>query len=170
RDSIARSIVVNMDSLRKLRPARRDSINNGADDDGSGSMAVLEIAEALAKLPAKPKRSILFVWHTGEEAGLLGAKYFTDNPTVPRDSIIAQVNMDMIGRGRAEDTPEGGPDMLMVVGANRISKDLGTTVEAVNKDKKHNLRFDYTWDAPDHPQRIYGRSDHAMYARHGIPI
>jgi Zn-dependent M28 family amino/carboxypeptidase len=163
-------VVINVDSLRKLRPARPDSIGNGADDDGSGSVAVLEIAEALAKLPAKPKRSILVVFHTGEEAGLLGSKYFMEHPTVPRDSIVAQVNLDMIGRGRAEDTPEGGPDMVMVVGANRISTELGKIVETANTEKGHKLRLDYSWDAPDHPQRIYGRSDHASYARRGIPI
>jgi hypothetical protein len=169
-DSLMRSVVVNMDSLRKLHPARRDSIGNGADDDGSGSVAVLEIAEALAKLPKKPKRSILFVWHTGEEAGLLGSAYFMEHPTVPRDSIVTQVNLDMIGRGRAEDTPEGGPDMVMAVGANQISSELGKIVEAANTEKGHKLRLDYSWDAPDHPQGIYGRSDHASYARRGIPI
>jgi hypothetical protein len=170
RDSLERLIVVNIDSLRKIRPARLDSIANGADDDGSGSVAVLEIAEALAKLPAKPKRSILFVFHTGEEAGILGSQYFMEHPTVPRDSIIAQVNLDMIGRGSLADTPEGGPNMLMVVGARRLSTQLGQLVEAVNTDKHHNLRLDYTWDAPDHPQGIYSRSDHYSYAERGIPI
>ena len=85
---------------RCSRP-RRDSIFNGADDDGSGSVSVLEIAEALAKSPDRPKRSILFVWHTGEELGLLGSDCFTHHPTVPRDSIVAQLNIDMIGRGGA---------------------------------------------------------------------
>jgi hypothetical protein len=89
-------ITVNMDSIRKLYPKPRlDSINNGADDDGSGSMGVLEIAEAIMAMPVKPKRSILFVWHTGEEAGLLGAAHFTRNPTVPIDSIVAQLNVEI---------------------------------------------------------------------------
>src|SRR5439155_699664 len=82
---------------------RPDSISNGADDDGSGSVAALEIAERIAALKQKPKRSILFVWHTAEEKGLLGSRYFTDHPTVPRDSIVAQFNMDMVGRGSADD-------------------------------------------------------------------
>ncbi len=82
---------------------RPDSISNGADDDGSGSVAVLEIAERIGSLKQKPKRSILFVWHTAEEKGLLGSRYFTDHPTVPRDSIVAQLNMDMVGRGNADD-------------------------------------------------------------------
>src|SRR5258705_421022 len=100
------------DSLHARHGARRDSINNGADDDGSGSMSVLEIAEALATARTKPKRSILFVWHTGEEAGLWGSEHFTDHPTVPRESIVAQLNMDMVGRGAASDVTgelkEGG--------------------------------------------------------------
>ena len=91
-----------VDSLRKVRPARLDSIVNGADDDGSGSMALLEIAEAMARAPTKPKRSLLFVWHSGEESGLLGCRWFTDHPTVPRDSIVAQINIDMIAPRGAE--------------------------------------------------------------------
>src|SRR5205823_6602500 len=90
------------DSLAALHPARRDSIYNGADDDGSGSVVLLEIAESFAKGP-RPKRSVLFVWHAAEEDGLLGSRYFTDHPTVARDSIVAQLNTDMIGRGRATD-------------------------------------------------------------------
>ena len=98
-----------MDSLRRIRPPRADSIYNGADDDGSGSVTLLEVAEAFARGPAKPKRSLLFVWHTAEEKGLYGSQWFTDHPTVPRDSIVAQINMDMVGRGRASDTEGGGP-------------------------------------------------------------
>ena len=104
------AIRVNLDSVRALRPARRDSINNGADDDGSGSMAVLEVAQAFAHGAVKPKRSLLFVWHTGEEKGLLGSRYFTDHPTVPRDSIVAQINMDMVGRGGACGSRSQGAD------------------------------------------------------------
>ena len=85
-----------LDSLRKLNPARQDSIFNGADDDASGSAAVLEIAQQMAARP--PRRSVLFVWHTAEEKGLFGSEYFTEHPTVPRDSIVAQINVDMIGR------------------------------------------------------------------------
>ncbi|MDQ6829357.1 MAG: M20/M25/M40 family metallo-hydrolase, partial [Gemmatimonadota bacterium] len=174
-------IKVNMDSIRKLYPvARRDSINNGADDDGSGSMAVLEIAEAFAKSSAKPKRSILFVWHTGEEKGLLGSRWFTDHPTVERDSIVAQLNIDMIGRGGTADAlvgttkegehVKGTPDYLELVGSRRLSTELGDMVETVNTDKKLGLTFDYTMDANGHPENIYCRSDHANYARFGIPI
>ncbi len=161
---------VNIDSLRAVRPVRLDSIFNGADDDASGSMALLEIAEALANAPTKPARSILFVWHTGEEDGLLGSAYYTSHPTVPRDSIIAQINIDMIGRGSAQDVKGGGPDYLIVVGHRRMSRDLGTLIETVNARQARPFRFDLSWDGPNHPEQIYGRSDHANYARVGIPV
>ena len=168
------AIRVNMDSIRKVHPTPRlDSINNGADDDGSGSMAVLEIAEAIMAMPVKPKRSTLFVWHTGEEAGLLGAAHFTRNPTVPIDSIVAQLNIDMIGRGRAEDLPGGGPDYLGVVGSFFDSKDLGDQVRAVNSKQGKALDLDYKFDEPISwagYNNIYGRSDHYNYAQQGIPI
>jgi hypothetical protein len=167
-------IRVDMDSIRRVHPTPRlDSINNGADDDGSGSMAVLEIAEAIMAMPVKPKRSTLLVWHTGEEAGLVGANYFTRNPTVPMDSVVAQLNIDMIGRGRAEDLPGGGDDFLGVVGSFFDSKDLGETVQAVNARQARPLALDYKFDEPiawSGYNNIYGRSDHYMYAQQGVPI
>lgn len=161
---------VNMDSLRAIRPARPDSIKNGADDDGSGTVALLELAEAFATAPAKPKRSMLFVWHAAEEIGLLGAAHFTDNPTVPLDSIVAQLNMDMVGRGGTGDIKDGGAQYLQLVGSRRLSRELGDLVEAVNARRAQPFRFDYSYDADGHRERIYCRSDHAMYARHGIPV
>ncbi|HEU4631088.1 MAG TPA: M28 family peptidase [Gemmatimonadaceae bacterium] len=161
---------VDLDSLRRLRPVRLDSTYNGADDDGTGSMALLEIAEALARGPARPRRSVLLVWHTGEELGMLGSAYFTDHPTVPLDSIVAQINVDMIGRGSAADLVNGGPGYVGVVGASRLSTELGELVERVNAEGDHGLTFDYALDAAGHPQNIYCRSDHYSYARHGIPI
>ena len=168
------TIRVNMDSIRKIYPvARLDSINNGADDDGSGSMAVLEIAEAIQAMRVKPKRSVLFVWHTGEEGGLVGSRFFTENPTVPIDSIVTQINIDMIGRGRAGDIPGGGPDYLGVVGSFFDSKDLGETVQKVNKQQSKPFRLDYRYDSTltwSGYNNIYGRSDHYNYARQGVPI
>jgi hypothetical protein len=168
-----------IDSLRAISAPRLDSVYNGADDDASGSMTVLEIAEAFAKLPQKPKRSILFVWHTGEERGLWGASYFTAHPTVPRDSIVGQLNMDMVGRGGATDvTGEdidrkllmGGEGYVQLIGSRRLSTEMGDLLEAVNKEKKYGLRFDYAMDANGHQQNIYCRSDHYEYAKFGIPI
>jgi hypothetical protein len=170
RDSLSKLIVINVDSLRRIRPARLDSISNGADDDGSGTVAVLEIAEALASMPVKPKRSIIFVWHTAEEKGLLGARYFTDNPTVPREQIVAQLNIDMVGRGSADDIEGGSADYLQLVGSRRVSTELGDIVEQVNSEIERPFKFDYQFDANGHTERIYCRSDHYMYARYGIPI
>jgi hypothetical protein len=164
------SIHVNVDSLHRLRPLRRDSIYNGADDDGSGSVGLLEIAEKFATDKVKPKRSIVFVWHTGEELGLFGSEFFTDHPTVPRDSIVAQLNIDMIGRGDATDLPGGGPGFLQVIGSRRLSTELGDLLEAVNTHDHHGFRLDYSFDAPGHPEQYYCRSDHYEYARYGIPI
>jgi len=159
--------------------ARPDSIYNGADDDGSGSVSALEIAQFFAAQKVKPRRSLLFVWHVGEEAGLYGSEWYTDHPTVPRDAIVAQLNMDMVGRGSAADNTgitkegtryNGNPDYLQLVGSRRLSTELGDLAEAVNRGEKRPLSFDYAMDANGHPQNIYCRSDHYEYARYGIPI
>lgn len=159
--------------------ARPDSIYNGADDDGSGSVSALEIAQYFAAQRVKPKRSLLFVWHVGEEAGLYGSEWYTDHPTVPRDSIVAQLNMDMVGRGAAADNTgitkeglryHGSPDYVQLVGSRRLSTQLGDLAEQVNRSEKHPLSFDYAMDANGHPSNIYCRSDHYEYARYGIPI
>lgn len=165
------SIEVDMEALRQeFGPARIDSIANGADDNGSGTVAMLAIAEALANSEVKPRRSILFVWHTAEELGLLGSRWFTDHPTVPREQIVAHLNMDMVGRGAAQDIPGGGPAYLQLVGSRRLSTELGDLVEEVNAEWEEPFEFDYTFDADGHPERIYCRSDHWSYARYGIPI
>jgi hypothetical protein len=172
-------IRVTMDSLRRLHPSRPDSIYNGADDDGSGSMALLEIAERFATAGTKPKRSIIFAWHVGEEEGMLGSSYFTDHPTVSRDSIVGQLNIDMIGRGRATDATgeskdgkllHGGRGYLQLIGSRRLSTELGDLVETTNKRGNFGFNFDYALDANGHPQNIYCRSDHWAYARWGIPV
>ena len=168
-----------MDSLRRLHPSRPDSIYNGADDDGSGSMTLLEIAERFATAPTKPKRSVIFAWHVGEESGMLGSTYFTDHPTVPRDSIVAQLNIDMVGRGRATDATgeskdgkllHGGQGYLQLIGSRRLSTELGDLIERTNTRGKLGFNFDYSLDANGHPQNIYCRSDHWAYARWGIPV
>lgn len=146
-------------------PVAGDSIANGADDDGSGSMTLLAIARAW-RAGTAPPRSALFVWHVGEEQGLLGSTWFTDHPTVPIDSIVAQLNADMIGRN--------GADSLYIVGPaaapNGQSRVLGTIIDSVNAAGARPFTFDRTWDSPTHPERIYFRSDHYNYARKGIPI
>jgi len=165
-----------LDSLRAIRPPRRDSIRNGADDDGSGTVAILEIAEAFATAQGaeRPRRSILFVSHTGEEAGLLGSRWYSDHPTVPLDSIVGEIDQDMVGRGTASDFPRGGtgagsPTYLEVIGAKRISREFGEMLEAANAKQPLPFVFDYTYDAPGHPLQYYCRADHYSYARYGIP-
>ncbi len=158
-----------LDSLRKVRPARRDSIRNGADDDGSGTVAILEIAEALTKGPDRPRRSVLFVSHTGEEEGLVGSSWFTDHATVPIDSIVAEIDEDMVGRGTAADLPDGGSTYLEVVGARRLSNEFGDLLEAANAAQPEPFKFNYAFDVPGHPLQYYCRADHYSYARYGIP-
>jgi len=168
-----------IDSMRKIHPMRIDSISNGADDDGSGSVTLLELAEAFAKAPTAPKRSMIFIWHAGEEAGLWGSKYFSDRPSVPRDSIVGAINIDMVGRGAATDVTgttsdgaliHGGPGYIQSVGARRLSTELGDLSETVNTRGNHGLTIDYALDADGHPQNIYCRSDHYEYARYSIPV
>ena len=160
-----------LDSLRRQRPARLDSIRNGADDDGSGTVAILEIARTLAAVPAaqRPKRSILFISHTGEEEGLVGSSWFTDHPTVPIDSIVAEIDEDMVGRGTSADLPKGGPGYLEVIGSKRLSMEFGGILEQVNAAERPPFTFNYEFDVPGQPLQYYCRADHYSYARYGIP-
>lgn len=158
-----------LDSSRALNAPRPDSIMNGADDDGSGTVALLEIARSLAAMPERPRRSILFVSHAAEEVGLVGSNWFTDHPTVARDSIIAEIDMDMVGRGSQQDNPEGGPGYLEVIGSRRLSTELGDILEEVNGTLPEPFDFNYEYDAPGHPLQYYCRADHYSYARYGIP-
>ena len=157
-----------VDSLHKANGRRIDSIANGADDDGSGVVLALEVAEAFAQARTKPSRSILFVFHTAEEKGLFGSLYYADHPTVPRDSIVTQINMDQMARGEAEDAPPGGENALVVIGLKRRSNELGDIAERVNQ--KYGFKFDYNFDRNGDPTNAYCRSDHYMYARYGIPV
>ena len=159
-----------LDSLRAIRPPRPDSIYNGADDDGSGTVAMLEVAEFLAGASGRLRRSVLFVSHAAEEKGLYGSLWFTDHPTVPRDSIVAQLNMDMVGRGTARDIERGGPNYLQIIGSRRLSTQLGDVVDSTNAALPAPFVIDYSFDARGHPLNRYCRSDHYSYARHGIPI
>jgi peptidase M28-like protein len=155
-------------------PVNGDAIYNGADDDGSGTAAVLALAEAFAKGP-RPKRSLLFVWHAGEEKGLWGSAYFTKQPTVPINQIISQLNIDMIGRCRRDgDTHPLRAGLakygeVFVVGSKMMSTELGELSETVNRGYL-NLSFNYKYDDPKDPERIFFRSDHFNYALQGVPI
>ena len=150
-----------------------DLINNGADDDGSGTVSILAIAEAATK--ARPKRSLLFVWHCGEEKGMWGSSYFTDHPTVPLGQIITQLNIDMVGRSKPEgDTKPANRTLtaanaIYVIGTTMMSTQLGKLVQDTNNSYLK-ISYDPRYDAPDDPNRFFFRSDHYSYARKGIPI
>ncbi|HEX3926789.1 MAG TPA: M28 family peptidase [Gemmatimonadales bacterium] len=159
-----------LDSLRRVHGARPDSINNGADDDASGTVLALELAEAFSRSGVRPARSLLFVWHTAEEKGLYGSEYFSDHSTVPRDSIVAQISLDLMGRGGPDDAPPGGNDALVVVGARRRSTELGNLAEQVNRSAGYQFKFDYDFDRAGDSTNAYCRNDHYMYARYGIPV
>jgi hypothetical protein len=148
-------------------PKPGDVINNGADDDGSGTVAVMALAKAFALGP-KPKRSVMFVWHTGEEAGLYGSRYMADYPEVPLDKVSAQLNIDMIGRNRCDDPKE--ESTVYVVGSDRISTELHNLNEDANASLQSPLKLDYEMNDPADPESIYTRSDHYSYASKGIPI
>jgi Zn-dependent M28 family amino/carboxypeptidase len=156
-------------------PIDGDAIYNGADDDGSGTTALLAIAESLAKAATKPKRSVIFVWHAGEERGLWGSRYFTDHPTIPLTQIVTQINIDMIGRSKKDgDTNPrnsmlSGPNEIYVIGSRMMSTQLGELTETVNQNYL-NLSYNYRYDDPLDPNRFFFRSDHFNYARKGIPI
>ncbi|HEX5475048.1 MAG TPA: M28 family peptidase [Vicinamibacterales bacterium] len=153
----------------RQRPTPRpgDVINNGADDDGSGTVALMAIAHAFALGP-KPKRSVMFVWHTGEEAGLYGSRYFADYPEVPLDEIAAQLNIDMIGRNRDDKPSE--ENTVYVVGSDRVSTELHNIDEDANASLAKPMTLDYEMNDPEDPESIYTRSDHYSYAAKGIPI
>ncbi len=158
-----------LDSLRAKFPPRPDSIQNGADDDGTGTVSLLELARVFSAQPTKPRRSLLFVSHTGEEYGLLGSLWYAEHPTVPRDSIVAEIDQDMIGRGGSDDLPEGGPAYLEVIGAWRLSTQFGDMLTAANAKLPDPFVFNLTYDQPGHPLQYYCRADHYSYARYGIP-
>jgi hypothetical protein len=147
--------------------AMDDRVWNGADDDGSGSIAILGIAKACALGP-RPRRSMLFVWHTGEERGLYGSRYYADYPTVPIDSIIAQINMDMVGRNR-DDKPNEA-NTVYVIGDDRISTELHNIAVDSDLAIPKPLKLDYELNDPTDPEQFYFRSDHYSYAVKGIPI
>lgn len=146
-------------------------INNGADDDGSGTVSLLEIAEAfqLAVEAGKgPKRSIIFLHVTGEEKGLLGSKYYTDNPLYPLENTIANLNIDMVGRTDPKRVNDN-PNYIYLIGSDRLSMELHEISEEVNKATV-NIDLDYTYNAHDDKNRFYFRSDHYNFAKNNIPV
>ena len=153
---------------------RDGQIYNGADDNASGTATVLEIAQAFT-IGERPKRSILVIFHTAEEVGLLGSKYFVTHPTVPLNAIVANLNVDMVGRARAPNDANpanrelSDANTLYLIGSDKLSRELHELSEQTNHDTER-FNLDYRYNREDHPQRLYYRSDHYNYAQRGIPV
>ncbi|MDU8886343.1 M28 family metallopeptidase [Yeosuana sp. MJ-SS3] len=150
---------------------KNGDIYNGADDDGSGTVSILEIAEAFKKAVNdgyRPKRSILFLHVTAEEEGLLGSQYFTDvDPVVPLKNIVANLNIDMIGRRDIKHNEDG--NYIYLIGSNKLSAELHQLSEDINT-KYVGLELDYTYNSVSDPNRYFYRSDHYNFAKHNIPV
>ncbi|MCC6937955.1 MAG: M28 family peptidase [Flavobacteriales bacterium] len=143
-------------------------VYNGADDDGSGTVALLEIAEAFAKAKAAgqgPRRSVLIMPVSGEEKGLLGSRYYSDHPVFPLSSTVADLNIDMIGR--VDSAHSSSAPYVYIIGSDRLSSELHEVNEIANRSV--GLQLDYTFNAEDDPNRFYYRSDHYNFARKGVP-
>jgi len=148
----------------------KGEVYNGADDDGSGTVSVLEMAEAFAKAKKEghgPRRSILFLTVTGEEKGLLGSEYYTDHPVLPLAQTIADLNTDMVGR--TDKDHEGKGEYVYVIGSDKLSSELHTIVQSANKQHT-NIDLDFRFNDPKDPNRFYYRSDHYNFAKHKIPV
>ena len=144
-----------------------DRIWNGADDNGSGSVGLMALARSFAEGP-RPRRSVVFVWHAGEEEGLLGSRYMISYPVVPLERVEAMVNIDMIGRNRDDRASEAGT--VYVIGADRISTDLHNLLVGTNQALQRPMRLDFEYNDARDVQSFYTRSDHYTYADRGIPV
>jgi hypothetical protein len=147
--------------------AAHDRIWNGADDNATGTAAVMALARAFSAGP-RPGRSALFVWHAGEEIGYHGSRHFTDYPPVPIDAVVAQLNIDMIGRNRNDQPAEA--NSVYLVGSDRISSELHEISKAANRELDPPLTLDFEMNDPADPEQLYYRSDHYSYALKGIPV
>ena len=153
----------------QARPMARpgDIINNGADDDGSGTVSLMAIAKAFAT-GQKPKRSVLFVWHSGEEDGLHGSRYMSDHPVLPIDRMVSMLNIDMVGRNRCDDPAQA--NTVYLVGSERISTELHNVSEQANAALPRPLTLDYAYNDVADTESLYTRSDHYSYASKGVPV
>lgn len=149
---------------------KEGNVFNGADDDGSGTVSIMEIAQAFQKAVKDghpPKRSILFLHVTGEEIGLYGSRYYTENPLFPLENTVCDLNIDMIGR--IDPDKKENPNYIYLIGSNKLSQELQDVSSEVN-EKYTQLELDYKYDDPDDPNRFYYRSDHYNFAKNNVPI
>ncbi len=145
------------------------AIYHGADDDGSGTSMVMDLAKAFSENRVRPKRSLLFLTVSGEEKGLLGSSYYTSHPIIPLNETIADFNTDMIGRMDTAHEKSPQEPYAYLIGSDKISTELDSLIRVANKESE-NIRLDYTYDSPNDPNHFYSRSDHYNFARKGIPI
>lgn len=146
------------------------NVFNGADDDGSGTVSILEIAQAFQQAVKDgngPKRSVLFLHVTGEEIGLYGSRYYVENPLFPLENTVCNLNIDMIGRIDPE--KKDNPNYIYLIGSNKLSQELQDVSVEMN-NKYTNLELDYKYDDPNDPNRFYYRSDHYNFAKNNVPI
>ncbi|AUP77954.1 M28 family metallopeptidase [Flavivirga eckloniae] len=164
-------VVIISAHLDHIGVTKKGEVYNGADDDGSGTVAILEMAEAFKIASEKghgPIRSVLFLHVTGEEMGLYGSRYYTDkDPIFPLENTVANLNIDMIGR--VDRKHKNNRNYLYLIGSDKLSKELHNISEKVNK-KYINMKFDYTYNDDDDPNRFYYRSDHYNFAKNNIPV
>lgn len=163
-------VTAHYDHIGISHGVRGDSINNGADDDASGTAAVMQLAQAFADAKRDgrgPRRSILFMTFTGEEKGLLGSAYYAANPVIPMEKTVLNLNIDMIGR--RDDEHKDSPPYVYIIGTGDKTSGLNRFSEWVN-NKYCDLTFDYKYNDRDHPTRLFYRSDHWNFAKHGVPI
>ncbi len=163
-------ITAHYDHVGVKEGGQGDLIHNGADDDGSGTVAVLEMAKVFSQAKQDghgPRRSILFMTVTGEEHGLLGSEYYSQHPVFPLEKTVVDLNIDMVGR--SDPQHKNSPPYMYVIGADKLSMELNMVSESVNKTYT-NLVFDYTYNDMSHPDRLYYRSDHWNFAKNNIPI
>ncbi|GAA4231491.1 M28 family metallopeptidase [Postechiella marina] len=167
---IPNELVIISAHLDHLGIEENGSINLGADDDGSGTVAIMQIAQAFNKAKKEgygPKRSILFLHLTAEEIGKLGSSFYTKNPVFPLKNTVVNLNIDMIGR--VDTMHKENPNYLYIIGADRLSKELHYLSEKVNHSF-FNINLDYTYNNEDDVNDFYSRSDHYNFARHNIPV
>lgn len=163
-------IVVISGHYDHLGVSANGEIYNGADDDGSGTVAVMEMAAAFKKAADeghKPRRTLMFLHLTGEEKGLLGSKFYVENPIYPLNKTVANLNIDMIGR--IDEKHRATPEYVYVIGSNRLSSEMDSVVNRQNREFTQ-LELDYTYNAESDPNRFYYRSDHYNFAKHNIPV
>jgi hypothetical protein len=163
-------ITAHYDHIGLTSPGSPDRVNNGADDDGSGTVTVIELAKAFSNARAagqSPRRSILFMTVTGEEEGLLGSDYYTQHPVFPLAQTVVNLNIDMIGR--TDESHKGKADYVYVIGSDKLSQDLHQLSERTNQTYTK-LEFDYLYNDESHPTNLYKRSDHWNFAKNNVPI